>query len=63
MNGEDYTDCPQCSEKIPFYETDDKEPKQCPECGTAKSTLFDIAMADETSGEAQVAVPDGGDEQ
>ena len=62
MTDEVYTDCPQCGEEIPFYATVD-EYKECPECGTAKDDLFDIAMTPDPTGDAEVAVTDGGEQQ
>lgn len=62
MTGEVYTACPQCGDEIPFYETVDRL-KQCPECGTPKDDLFDIAMAGTQSSVDQPAVTDGGEQQ
>ena len=57
MTDEVYTDCPDCGESIPFYETVD-ERKACPECGTHRDVLFDIAQG-EIDAETP-AVADGG---
>lgn len=62
MTDEVFIDCPQCGEKIAFYEAVD-ELKMCPECGTPKDTLFDIAMGDGVEAADKVAVADGGERQ
>lgn len=57
MADEVYTDCPACGESIPFYETVD-ERKACPDCGTYRDVLFDVAQS-EIEAETP-AVADGG---
>jgi len=54
VTDEVYTDCPDCGESIPFYETVD-ERKACPECGTPSDVLFDIAQGEIEASDRAVA--------
>lgn len=61
MVDEVHTDCPDCGAEIPFYRTVD-ELQACPECGTKKEDLFDLAMQQVPASESGIAaaVTDGG---
>ena len=66
MSDDVFTDCPACGREIEFYQTVDQEPKQCPECGTDKDELFEIAIGSQPIEPApepqapELALTDGG---
>jgi predicted RNA-binding Zn-ribbon protein involved in translation (DUF1610 family) len=65
QSGEVFTDCPDCGVEIPFYETVDELGK-CPNCGTSKDRLFEIAIGSKPIEPAEddpgtvLAMTDGG---
>jgi len=66
MTDEVYTDCPNCDAQIPFYKTVD-ELQRCPECGTDRDELFEIALRSPiepaTSPDPDTLLADGGGDE